>query len=100
MSSSWSRMPPPTSSCASILRSPIYAAKQEHEGKTYDAGWEPMRTWENHEKIQRLMDRNNKHKPGGKTQPCNYVRRRAASRVQVGGLVVYVAWGLLYLPRG
>ncbi len=26
-----------------MLRSPIYAAKQEHEGKLYDAGWEPIR---------------------------------------------------------
>jgi site-specific DNA recombinase len=56
-----------------MLRSPIYAAKQEHEGKRYDAGWEPSRTWEAHEKIQRLMDRNNKRKHGGKTQPRNYV---------------------------
>ncbi len=56
-----------------MLRSPIYAAKQEHEGKLYDAGWQPIRTWEAHEKIQRLMDRNNKRKHGGKTQPRNYV---------------------------
>ena len=56
-----------------ILRSTIYVAKQEHGDKLYDAGWEPIRTWENHEKIQRLMDRNNKRKHGGKTQPRNYV---------------------------
>lgn len=56
-----------------ILRSTIYVAKQEHGDKIYDAGWEPIRTWENHEKIQRLMDRNNKRKHGGKTQPRNYV---------------------------
>jgi len=56
-----------------MLRSAIYAAKQEHEGKLYDAGWSPIRTWEAHEKIQRLMDRNNKRKHGGKTRPRNYV---------------------------
>jgi len=56
-----------------MLRSPIYAAKQEHEGKLYDAGWNPLRAWDTHEKIQRLMDRNNKRKHGGKTQPRNYV---------------------------
>ena len=56
-----------------MLRSPIYAAKQEHEGKVYDAGWQPIRTWETHQEIQRLMDRNNKRKHGGKTQPRNYV---------------------------
>ncbi len=56
-----------------MLRSPIYAAKQEHNGRLYDAGWPPIRTWENHEKIQHLMDRNNKRKHGGKTQPRNYV---------------------------
>ncbi|MGH9317080.1 MAG: recombinase family protein, partial [Thermoanaerobaculia bacterium] len=56
-----------------MLRSPIYAAKQEHEGKVYEAGWKPIRTWETHEKIQRLMDRNNQSRHGGKTQPRNYV---------------------------
>ncbi len=56
-----------------MLRSPIYAARQEHEGKLYDAGWEPIRPWETHQKIQRLMDRNNHRKHGGKSQSRNYV---------------------------
>ena len=41
-----------------ILRSPAYAGKQKYEGQLYDAQWEPLRAWETHEKIQAILDRN------------------------------------------
>ncbi len=56
-----------------MLRSPIYAGKQERNGQFYDGRWPAIRSWETHEKIQRLMDRNVRRNHGGKTQPRNYV---------------------------
>ncbi len=56
-----------------MLRNPVYAAKQEYEGELFPALWKPIRSWETHEKIQALMDKNNHRKHGGKTQPRSYV---------------------------
>ena len=56
-----------------LLRSPIFAGKQERNGRFFDGQWPALRTWEVHEKIQTLMDRNVRRNHGGKTQPRNYV---------------------------
>ena len=56
-----------------MLRNVRYAGKQERNGTLFDGRWEPIRTWETHERIQALMDRNGQRNRGGKTQPKDYV---------------------------
>lgn len=56
-----------------MLRNPVYAGKIEYEGKVHDAQWKPIRSWDTHEKIQRLMDRNDRRKHSDRRQPRNYV---------------------------
>src|SRR6185295_3646009 len=56
-----------------MLRNPVYAGKLEYEGKTHDAQWKAIRPWETHQKIQRLMDRNDQRKHSDRRQPRNYV---------------------------
>ena len=56
-----------------MLRNVVYAGKQEHKGKLFDALWKPVRSWEIHEKIQALMDRNNRRNHSDRRQPREYV---------------------------
>ncbi|HVR83186.1 MAG TPA: recombinase family protein, partial [Planctomycetota bacterium] len=55
-----------------MLRNPAYAAKVEYQGELYDGQWPAIRLWETHQKIQALMDRNNRRKHGGRRQPRDY----------------------------
>ena len=41
-----------------MLRNPAYVGKLHYEGRIYDAQWEPIRSPETHDQIQKLMDRN------------------------------------------
>ncbi len=56
-----------------MLRSPSYAAKIEHKGKLHDAQWKPIRSWENHQRIQQMMDKNDRRKRSEKRQSRDYV---------------------------
>ncbi len=55
-----------------ILRSEVYAAKINFKGKVSDAQWEPLRTWEEHQKIQALLDRNERTRHGGDRPAKDY----------------------------
>ncbi len=63
-----------------MLRNLTYAAKISYEGKTSDAQWKPIRSWETHQRIQEIMDGN--------------ARRRRSSKRE-GGEHVYLLQGLL-----
>lgn len=56
-----------------MLRSPIYAAKQEHHEQIFDAQWKPIRSWAIHQSIQGLMDRNVRRNHSDKRRPRDYV---------------------------
>ncbi len=56
-----------------MLRSPIYAARLEHEGALHDAQWKPIRSWDTHQRIQGLMDRNSSRNRSDKRQPVEHV---------------------------
>jgi hypothetical protein len=79
-----------------MLRNPVNAAKQEHEGKLYDAGWQPIRTGETHEKIQRFMDRKvsrcrgKTRCRGGHRHPHSLGRRAISSAVRRCANLAYV----------
>ena len=44
-----------------MLRSPVYAAKLAYQGNVFDAQWKPIRVWDTHQRIQKIMDRNRTH---------------------------------------
>ena len=56
-----------------MLRNTVYAAKQEHHGQLFDAQWKPIRSWETHQKIQAMMDKNDRRHHSDKRQPREYV---------------------------
>ncbi len=56
-----------------ILRNPTYVAKIEYEGKIFDAQWEPIRSWDTHQKIQKIMDRNTRHRHSPQRQSQEHV---------------------------
>ena len=56
-----------------MLRSPAYAGKIEHRGKLHDAQWKPIRAWENHLRIQQMMDKNVRRNRSDKRQSREYV---------------------------
>ncbi len=56
-----------------MLRNEVYAGKQDYQGKLHDAQWKPIRTWETHERIQRMMDKNDRRNRSGKRQSREYV---------------------------
>lgn len=56
-----------------MLRTPVYASKQEYEGAIHDAQWKPIRSWETHQKIQKIMDRNSTRNGSEKRQCKEYV---------------------------
>ncbi len=56
-----------------ILRNPTYAGKLEYEGKLHDGQWEPLRSWETHQNIQRILDRNAVKNHSPHRQPVDYV---------------------------
>ena len=58
---------------ARILRNPTYAAKIEYEGQVYDAQWTPIRSWETHQKIRKILDRNERTNHSRKRQWKDYV---------------------------
>ncbi len=56
-----------------MLRSVIYTGKQEYEGQLYDGQWKPIRSWETHQIIQAMMDKNDRRKRSDKRQSREYV---------------------------
>lgn len=56
-----------------MLRNPTYAAKIEYEGQTFDAQWKPIRGWETHQKIQAIMDANDRRKRSAKRETKEHV---------------------------
>ena len=44
-----------------ILQNIRYTARQEHEGKIYDANWEPLRSLDSHSTIQNILNKNRLH---------------------------------------
>ncbi len=56
-----------------MLRNPVYAAKIAYNGKLHDAQWKPIRSWDTHEQIQRIMDANARRKHSDRRQPRGYV---------------------------
>lgn len=56
-----------------MLRNPSYAARLEYEGKVFDAQWKPIRSWETHQKIQTIMDVNNRRKRSSKRESKEHV---------------------------
>jgi DNA invertase Pin-like site-specific DNA recombinase len=56
-----------------MLRNPVYAAKLEHRGSVYDAQWKPIRSWETHQKVQALLDQNDRSHHGGERLTKDHV---------------------------
>jgi site-specific DNA recombinase len=56
-----------------MLRNEVYAAKQDYEGKLYDAQWKPIRSWETHVRLGQLMDKNDRRNGSGQRQSREYV---------------------------
>ena len=56
-----------------MLRNTTYAGKLAYEGELFDAQWKPIRPWETHERIQRILDRNNEKKHSPSRQATDYV---------------------------
>ncbi len=56
-----------------MLRNPTYTAKIEYEGEVFDAQWKPIRPWETHQKIQAIMDSNNRRKRSMKREMKDHV---------------------------
>ena len=56
-----------------MLRNPTYVAKIEYQGKFHDAQWKPIRSLEIHERIQRMMDKNDRRNRSDKRQSRDYV---------------------------
>ncbi len=56
-----------------MLRCLTYAAKLQYEGILHDAQWEPIRSWETHQLIQKTMDRNCRHNGSPKAQSKEYI---------------------------
>lgn len=55
-----------------VLRNPLYAGKIEHKGRLFDAQIEPLRSWEAHQKIQAILDRNERTHRSPARQPKDY----------------------------
>ena len=56
-----------------MLRNEVYAGKKEYQGKLRDGQWQPIRSWETHLRIQKMMDRNRERNRSSKRQPDEYV---------------------------
>lgn len=56
-----------------MLRSPAYIAKLAYEGELYDAQWPALRTLETHQKIQTLLDGNQRRHGSGRWESREYV---------------------------
>jgi hypothetical protein len=56
-----------------MLRNLVYAGKQEHGGQRFDGQWKPIRSWETHQIIQGMMDKNDRRKRSDKRQSRDYV---------------------------
>ena len=74
-------------------RSPTDAAKIEHKGKLHDARWKPIRSWETHERIQQMMDKNDWRKRSDKRQSRDYVYLLAGESQMVGPAIPLRAFG-------
>lgn len=56
-----------------MLRNPTYTAKIEYEGDVFDAQWKAIRPWETHQKIQAIMDANDRRKRSLKREMKEHV---------------------------
>lgn len=56
-----------------MLHNPTYAAKIEYEGQRYEAQWKPLRSWDTHQTIQRILSRNRRHRHNANRQSSEYV---------------------------
>jgi site-specific DNA recombinase len=56
-----------------MLRNPTYTAKIEYEGDVFDAQWKAIRPWETHQKIQAIMDANDRRKRSLKREMKQHV---------------------------
>ena len=56
-----------------MLRNPTYAGKLEYEGQRFDAQWKPIRSWETHERIRKILDRNREKNHSPHRQAVEYV---------------------------
>ena len=56
-----------------MLRNASYAGKIDYEGRLFDGQWKPLRSWESHLRIQRMMDKNDRRNRSDRRQSREYV---------------------------
>ena len=56
-----------------MLHNTVYASKILYQGRLSDAQWQPIRTWETHERIRRRLELNHRRNRSSNRQPKDYV---------------------------